>query len=698
MAQEEHRNERPLQTWKDIAAYLERDVRTAMRWEKSAGLPIRRHAGAKGSSVYAYPSEIEAWRAGHTTESEPETPPFWRRPLTWAAAAVIAVAAAFIAYGPILNPNAPVAEAAEGSMRSEQVWTDEAAGTMTRISPDGKWATYIDGPTGNLWLRNVATGQSRVLTSKRPEDGVETSAISPDGKHVAVSVYNHDIYKYELRVFAIPPEGSTDNGVAAYQPPPDERGYVEVIGWLSNSRVALVHSYRTSIRMVITDIEQGASTVLKTFEWSYPSEAVASPDGHWIAYAQAPEPFARQSEIHLIATDGSSESAIVEHPADDLPVGWSPDGRHFLFRSLRTGSQSLWAVGFADGKLIGKPNLISPEFSAVRIAGLSPAGDLYYAKRTQFKQVYEACMDFETGRLIENPAPIEGNFVGDSQAPDYSPDGKRLAYTSNRSVADFGGYAETLIVIRDLATGKERTITPDAEGPNSLDWSPDSHSLLFRGRDRKGRVGVFVADADANTTRLLFYPDSTRGSSNYGWMPDGRSVYYKDAGAFKGAFWVYNLDSTGKRQILPEFSSARVALSPDGARFAIYDVLDKESVLSVSDIDSGQVRELHRWSWPEGFDFPSPLAVTWTPDSQKIVFWKGISHTAIFGGFDAELWTIPAQGGEARKTELAGDALAKAASFLSLHPDGQRIAFSAGQPSHEIWKLSNFLDRLAATD
>ena len=36
-------DEKPLQSWKEIAAYLERDERTTRRWEQNAGLPIRRH-------------------------------------------------------------------------------------------------------------------------------------------------------------------------------------------------------------------------------------------------------------------------------------------------------------------------------------------------------------------------------------------------------------------------------------------------------------------------------------------------------------------------------------------------------------------------------------------------------------------------------------------------------------------------------
>jgi TolB-like protein/Flp pilus assembly protein TadD len=53
-------------SWKEIAAYLRRDVRTVQRWEARNGLPIHRHstAPAKGSPVYAYRSELDTWLHG----------------------------------------------------------------------------------------------------------------------------------------------------------------------------------------------------------------------------------------------------------------------------------------------------------------------------------------------------------------------------------------------------------------------------------------------------------------------------------------------------------------------------------------------------------------------------------------------------------------------------------------------------------
>jgi len=50
-----------LDSWKEIAAYLGREVRTAQRWERREGLPVHRHTHAKGSSVWAFRHEIDAW-------------------------------------------------------------------------------------------------------------------------------------------------------------------------------------------------------------------------------------------------------------------------------------------------------------------------------------------------------------------------------------------------------------------------------------------------------------------------------------------------------------------------------------------------------------------------------------------------------------------------------------------------------------
>lgn len=88
-----------LESWKEIAAYLKRDVRTVQRWEKREGLPVHRHVHDKLSTVYVYTSELDAWRNnGHSqiedrlrpedtelTEHPAQGRPHWHK---WVAALV----------------------------------------------------------------------------------------------------------------------------------------------------------------------------------------------------------------------------------------------------------------------------------------------------------------------------------------------------------------------------------------------------------------------------------------------------------------------------------------------------------------------------------------------------------------------------------------------------------------------------------
>lgn len=61
-----------LDSWKEIASHLKRTVRTVQRWENREGLPVHRHTHLKGSTVYAFKTEIDIWLTGRgQAKSEP---------------------------------------------------------------------------------------------------------------------------------------------------------------------------------------------------------------------------------------------------------------------------------------------------------------------------------------------------------------------------------------------------------------------------------------------------------------------------------------------------------------------------------------------------------------------------------------------------------------------------------------------------
>lgn len=63
-----------LDSWKEIAAYLNREVRTLQRWEKLEALPVHRHRHDTLGSVYAYKSELDAWRRQRQLHPLPGSP------------------------------------------------------------------------------------------------------------------------------------------------------------------------------------------------------------------------------------------------------------------------------------------------------------------------------------------------------------------------------------------------------------------------------------------------------------------------------------------------------------------------------------------------------------------------------------------------------------------------------------------------
>lgn len=152
-----------LDSWKEIAAYLKRDVRTVQRWEAFESLPVHRHQHKKRGSVFAHPAELDAWRNSRRAElfaaadATVVEPPRGRSVLPW----IGVVSVLTIAVG-------------------AAVWTGESRPAATAIDPD----EAMDAPRlfGEV-LRDGAT------LERLPIDGeVGDLALTPDGRTLFVSL------------------------------------------------------------------------------------------------------------------------------------------------------------------------------------------------------------------------------------------------------------------------------------------------------------------------------------------------------------------------------------------------------------------------------------------------------------------------------------------------------------------------------
>ena len=100
-----------LDSWKEIAAYLDREVRTVQGWEKNEALPIHRHQHSKQGSVYAFKAELDAWRDARKVLPEtpaPALPPLiLTRRVPWAAWLGAAVLTIVVVAGGIVWKTSP---------------------------------------------------------------------------------------------------------------------------------------------------------------------------------------------------------------------------------------------------------------------------------------------------------------------------------------------------------------------------------------------------------------------------------------------------------------------------------------------------------------------------------------------------------------------------------------------------------------
>jgi hypothetical protein len=130
---------RRLDSWKEIAAFLGRGVRTVQRWEREEGLPVHRLAHAERGSVFADPAELTDW---------------WKsRQITAAAKPSIAPAAA-------------------PEPRLQRVTSTTAATFWPALSSDARMVVFVsdagqDGATPQVWLQQVGGAAVRLTTGMR---------------------------------------------------------------------------------------------------------------------------------------------------------------------------------------------------------------------------------------------------------------------------------------------------------------------------------------------------------------------------------------------------------------------------------------------------------------------------------------------------------------------------------------------------
>jgi len=570
----------------------------------------------------------------------------------------------------------PSKHARSPAMSVRRVLASRAVQSSSGISDDGQYLSYIDDNTGDLALLALSTGKSRSLTSVDYSTGDTAgySTISPNSKQVAYTWCSKKGF-CDLRIIGV--DGSNPRVLYGNE----ETAYITPTEWSQNGRQILAHFFKKdeSSQIVLVSVANGSVQVLKSFQHQTAANARLSPDGSYVAYDRPQQEGAEQHDIFLLATDGNGEVPLVEHPADDSVLGWSPDGKEILFASDRTGGLGAWMIQVADGKPQKTPEPVKQNIGRLWPMRLSRTGSFYYRSQSGGQDVYIATLNPVTGQLINQPTPADPRSVGSSSWPEWSPDGRYLAWVSSLSLP--GRPEKQSLVILSMESGDQRVLFPRLGSYVRPRWSPDNRSLLVHGRDDTDRGGLYIIDATTEAvTPILYSTPEQDFPRQAAWFPDGKALFYKHS---ISPIFLRAVQTGVEKEVFPD--GIEFAASPDGRWLAVGadDGPDKqESVLKVVDVASGEARELLRLAGPGVFN--SSLA--WTAEGGHVLFVKVSDDSQ---AQKSELWRIAREGGQPQRLGLA----MKGLSLPRAHPDGRRVAFRAGAgiATSEIWVMENFL-------
>ena len=641
--------------------------------------------------MYAYPTEIDAWRAGRKVAPEPVARPLWKIP-----AFALTMLLCLVMVGNGVRP----ASAQGAAPVARQVWlTSDQDPSESVPSVDGRYIGYTDWPTGDLGVRDLISGTNRRLTNtggwEASGDYAERTVISPDGRMMAYLWFIEKDNRDELRV--IPVAGGSPRTVYRGTQAND---YMFPYGWTPDGKQILVVQSlpdHTS-RIAMVSVEGGAVRVIKSVGWQEVN-AQLSPDGRFIAYDRPVDQRTNARDIFVLAADGSRETAIVEGPSNDTLPLWSPDGTRVLFITNRTGAASLWAVPMADGKPAGPATMIYADFASKRPLGITRGGALYYtATGAAGSNVYTADLD-SSMKTVQPPRIATERFVNSNRAGSVSPDGDSLAYYSGRPGRGL------VITVRSLKTGEERDIDVQQQlisnfgyGPM---WAGDSRSLIVASRDpqRPGPLFLRVNAADGKTEALLH----TGPLQGWALSPNGKNLYYAeqdpDSVPDQIATRLMRYDFDTKMETVLKRGSwvISISVSPDSSQVAYLvsgrgtqesGAPDRSCRLEVMPAEGGEARVIYRDTpWLDGSRYNG---LGWSSDGRYLVFVRG----GVSGNEPNSIWRVSLGGGQPEQiTSMKGNI-----KNPQMHPDGRRIYFTVSEPTpSELWALENFLPKASGS-
>ena len=533
-----------LDSWKEIAGYLKRDIRTVQRWEKEEGLPVRRLLHQKRGSVYAHHTELDAWWASRRDQLEPQrgaapppaVAPAKPRWLIWAAAAcgllILAAGAAWLwrTLGPRLGP------------RTVALTNLPGAVFMPAFSPDGKEVafTWNGEKQDNFDIYLQVTGGSGKplrLTSAPQFDYDPT--FSPDGRWVAFLRFPVFAGGKALSgIFIVPVLRGEEHRVATVEVSGAGKPlHARRLAWTPDSRklIALGKPSETEPECLwLFPLEGGEPRRLTSPPKHFLADLkpAVSPDGRSLAFVRSP--IWRVADVYVLPLSQYLSPAGEPRPlaAGAYPVSelvFTTDGRELLYLAQREGALRLFRVPVSGAH---PPRVEGPPLQVGANPAISRQGDrIVYSSSSMDGDIFQ----LELGSPGKTPVRLISS-LREENFPQFSPDGRRIAFSS-------------------MDTEMSGVWVCDSDGANAVElasfqsvwgvprWSPDGKEIAVETR-LGGNVDVYVIPAQRGQPRRVTHHPAI--DSHPFWSRDGRWIYF--ASNRTGEDQIWKTPSTGPEQ------------------------------------------------------------------------------------------------------------------------------------------------------
>jgi TolB protein len=387
---------------------------------------------------------------------------------------------------------------------------------------------------------------------------------------------------------------------------------------------SLTGNVAESSELAVIDVADGTVWVPQFSPWTGPFSAPEwSPDGRSLIVGQGAEPFSHVSDQpgQIMQVDLDSGEA--------RPLFWSP------IRMPRNG----WAFS---------------AFTAL------DADRVVFDQNRARASLYEIDLEDPQGRRA--PTRLTHSLGRDRQ-PAYSPDGRRIIFSSNRSGnIDLWTY--------DRQTGTVRQLTDDPSDDWDPAYSPDGREVLWSST-RSGPLEIWAANADGSAARQV--SDDGVDAENPTMTPGDGWVVYSSTNDTKRGIWRIRPDGTDATRIY-EGSSLLPEVSPDG-RYALFVVFRNLNYqIRVVEIETAELLPF-RISIDTIERHQSLVygRARWTPDGKGIVYIG--QNEAGFSGVHVQDFAREGDTTDSRR-ELFGFERGLIVESLGLSPDGRHLAVS----------------------